>query len=353
MSKVKIGFIGVGYMGQMAHLRNYVTIPDCEVVAIAEIRESHGRKVAKRYGIPHVYTDHREMLKKHNLDGLVAIHNFNRHGVILPELFEAKLPVLTEKPLSSTIESGEKIIEALEKNNTWQMVAYHKRSDPATMYAVEEIRRLKESGELGKLKYVRILMPAGDWVRNGFLGVITTPEEDQASLPLEYEPPAKDMDVNTFKEYVSFVNYYIHQVNLLRYLLGEPYSVTYADPSGVLLAAQSQSGVPAVIEMSPYTTTVDWQESALVCFEQGTIKIDLPAPLAINTPGRVEIYRDKKDEAKPQTLIPQLPWIDAMRSQAINFIRAIKGEIKPPCEAREAILDLKIARDYIRLWRGK
>ena len=32
-TKVKIGFVGVGGMGQCAHLRNYVTVPECEVVA--------------------------------------------------------------------------------------------------------------------------------------------------------------------------------------------------------------------------------------------------------------------------------------------------------------------------------
>ena len=36
MTKVKIGFVGVGGMGQCAHLKNYVTLPDCEVVAIAD-----------------------------------------------------------------------------------------------------------------------------------------------------------------------------------------------------------------------------------------------------------------------------------------------------------------------------
>ena len=41
-----------------------------------------------------------------------------------------------------------------------------------------------------------------------------------------------------------------------------------------------------------------------------------------------------------------------MRQQAIHFIRAIKGEIKPPCEAAEALADLEVARDYIRLWKG-
>ncbi len=50
--------------------------------------------------------------------------------------------------------------------------------------------------------------------------------------------------------------------------------------------------------------------------------------------------------------VPTLPWIHAMRQQAINFIRAVKGEIKPLCDAPEALEDLKVARQYIRLQRG-
>jgi hypothetical protein len=38
-----------------------------------------------------------------------------------------------------------------------------------------------------------------------------------------------------------------------------------------------------------------------------------------------------------------------MRQQAMNFVSAIRGEIRPPCEAAEALEDLKVARDYIRL----
>ena len=41
MSKPRIGFVGVGGMGQCAHLRNYATLPDCEVVAIAEVLLIH------------------------------------------------------------------------------------------------------------------------------------------------------------------------------------------------------------------------------------------------------------------------------------------------------------------------
>jgi predicted dehydrogenase len=161
------------------------------------------------------------------------------------------------------------------------------------------------------------------------------------------------MDKETYDAYVSFVNYYIHQVNMMRHLLGEDYKVTYADPSGAMLAVTSESGVAGVIEMSPYQNTIDWQEEMFVCFEKGWIKVNLPAPMALNRPGTVEIYKDPGDGAVPERLSPQLPWIHAMRQQAINFVKAVKGEMKPLCEAKDAYKDLQVARDYIRMMRGK
>jgi predicted dehydrogenase len=241
------------------------------------------------------------------------------------------------------------MLASLQQGGSWHMVAYHKRSDPATMYARSEIERLRQSGELGALRYVRITVPAGDWIAGGFDELIRSDETVPAG---DADPPAADMDATAYREYVAFVNYYIHQVNLIRCLLGEPYSVTYAEPSGVLLAVQSQSGVAGTIEMSPYHTSLGWQETALVGFEHGYVKLELPPPLAHNMPGRVELLRDSGHSAPPQTVVPMLPPIHAMRQQAMNFVAAIKGERKPPCEAAEALEDLRVARDYLRLRRG-
>jgi hypothetical protein len=38
-----------------------------------------------------------------------------------------------------------------------------------------------------------------------------------------------------------------------------------------------------------------------------------------------------------------------MRQQAANFVAAVRGEGKPPCEAAEALEDLKVARSYVEL----
>jgi len=349
--RLKIGFVGVGGMGQCAHLKNYVALADrCEVVALAELRRELATKVAARYGVPKVYASHEEMLAKEKLDGIVASQPFTRHGTLVPELLKAGVPVFTEKPIAGSIAMGEKIVAAAKQARTWHMVGYHKRSDPASMYAKQEIERLKGSGELGKLKYVRILMPAGDWIAGGFDDLI---KSDEPYPQLTWDPPAADMDKETNDQYIGFVNYYIHQVNLMRYLLGEPYKVTHADPSGTVFVGQSSSGVACVIEMSPYCTTIDWQESALVAFEKGYVKLELPAPLASNRPGRVEILKDPGKGVTPQLNVPQLPWVHAMRQQALNFCAALRGEAKPPCDGVEALADIKIAREYIRLWKGR
>jgi len=118
-----------------------------------------------------------------------------------------------------------------------------------------------------------------------------------------------------------------------------------------MLAAVSEGGVCGVIEMTPYRTTIDWQESALIAFERGWIRVELPAPLACNRPGAVTIYRDPGDRA-PETVQPQLPWVHAMRQQAMNFVAAIRGERRPMCEAADALEDLRAAREYIRLMTG-
>lgn len=350
MDKVKIGFVGVGGMGQCAHLKNYVTVPDCEVVAIAEVRENLGKRVAAKYEVPRVYKSAGDMLASEKLDGIVASQPFNRHGVLLPELYKAGVPVFTEKPLAASVQVGEKILGALAESGTWHMVGYHKRSDPASMYARAEIDRLKKSGELGPMRYVRIIMPSGDWVANGFTDLVGS---DDAMPQLQCDPPAPDMDEATYAQYTGFVNYYIHQVNFMRYMLGEPYKVTYADPSGVMLAVQSESGVAGVIEMTPYETSIDWQESALVAFQHGYVKVDLPAPLASNRPGKVEMFRDPGQGKTPETIVPTLPWVHAMRRQAMNFVAAVRGEMKPLCDAQEALEDLLVARDYIKLLKGK
>jgi len=344
MDKVRIGFVGVGGMGQCAHLRNYLTVKDCQVVALAELRPKLAAAVARRYDVPKVYASDREMLANEKLDAIVSIQPFQAYGKLLPRVLESGLPVMIEKPLARSVEAGERILSSLRGPKLY--VGYHKRSDPATMWAVKRIAEWKASKEFGAMRYVRVTMPPGDWAACGFASLIAT---DEPYPQLEMDAPPAGMDDATAKAYESFVNYYIHQVNLIRVLLGENYRATFADPSGVLLAGTSESGVAIALEMAPYSTTIDWQEVALVAFERAWVKIELPAPMVLDRAGRVTVYEDRGGGAEPRSVSPTLPHVHAMRQQAIHFVAAARGGKTPLCEAAEALEDLRIARQYIEL----
>jgi predicted dehydrogenase len=142
--KVRLAFAGVGGMGQAAHLRNYATLrDDCEVVALAELRPLLAQAVSRKYGVPKIYGTIAELLASEKVDGIVASQPFTRHGVLVPQLAQAGVPIFTEKPIAASVAVGERIVAAVEKSGTWHMVGYHKRSDPATEYAKRTIDEFK------------------------------------------------------------------------------------------------------------------------------------------------------------------------------------------------------------------
>ncbi|MDA3959960.1 MAG: Gfo/Idh/MocA family oxidoreductase [Planctomycetota bacterium] len=158
MSKIRIGCVGVGHMGQCAHLQHYAVHPACEVVAIAELRPHLREAVAQRWNIPRTYPTHREMLAAEQLDALVAIQPFGLHGQLIPELLAYGKPVLTEKPIARSSEAAELILAAEQATPGARLcVAYHKRSDPATIWVKQRMAELADSGGAGPPT-----LPAGD-----------------------------------------------------------------------------------------------------------------------------------------------------------------------------------------------
>ena len=345
MSKVRLGFLGAGMMGQLAHMQNYAQIEDCEIAAIAESKQKQAERVAAAYNIPRIYRDYREMLSDPAIDAVVASQPFGNHVNLVPDILKAGKHLMTEKPLCIYSNNGRILADCAAKAGKIHMVGYHKRSDLATEYAMEVISAWKQSGELGKMKYIRISMPPGDWV-GGSRKPLRSDEKPQEFVR-EAVPSGIDQTID--QEYVKFVNYYIHQVNLMRFLMGEDYKLTFADRTGVLLAAESSGGIAGIIEMEAFTTTDDWQEQALICFAKGWIRIDFPAPLASQQAGKVTVFNNAKSQGI--TTSPRLSNEHAMLNQARNFIKAVRGEKPAPCTSAEAVKDLEIAMDYITMFR--
>ncbi|MHB1294627.1 MAG: hypothetical protein ACYC4R_06485 [Anaerolineae bacterium] len=84
----------------------------------------------------------------------------------------------------------------------------------------------------------------------------------------------------------------------------------------------------------------------MVSFVCGYIRIDLPALPASSRSGKVEVFTDKGKCDVPRMAGPQLPWVSAMRKQAADYARAIKGEA-PPLRRQPKPWRTSVARDYL------
>src|SRR6266478_3441567 len=71
-AKVKVGIIGSQFEADI-HAAAFQMVPDeAEVVAVASPTPGNAAALAKKYGIPRVFTDYREMLKERDIE-LVTI----------------------------------------------------------------------------------------------------------------------------------------------------------------------------------------------------------------------------------------------------------------------------------------
>lgn len=345
--KVRLGFIGCGYMGQNAHIANYAQVPDCELVALAEGRPETAKAVATRWGIREIYRDHHELLEKADVDGIVGVMWFNLFAYLVTDVLNAGKAVTTEKPICIRPDNAERLTKLSRDKNLLYQVGYMKRHDPGAKTVRETVRQWKETGECGKLSYVRVTMPSGDWIM----------EHDPPLNLRDSAPMYMGQDVETAPDwmtkaqgdhYVGFVNFYIHQVNLIRYLIGEDYHVVYADPHGRTFTAVSDSGVVILLEMSSYGLQHRWDEFYTLNFDKGQLHLEMPAPMARQRAGNVTVYRQSGSDGSPQETRPMLPQRWSFLEQARAFVACLKDgtpTISPP---EDAVKDLLVSEEYIR-----
>ncbi len=335
MARIRIGFVGVGSMGQVAHLANYKRLGDiAEVVALAEMRPELAERVGRRFEIPGVYADAERMLESEHLDALVAPQQFTRHLQVIAPLYRYGLPIFTEKPLAMSTRIAEELVRQLDASSTpFHMLGFHKRADPAVVRAKAFVAELQESGRWGALRYARMTMAGDGWDAGAFDDLVVTDE------PL---PEAVD-DEERDDEYFTFINFYVHQVNLLRHLIGRSYGVDYADRSGRLLVGSTDDGVPVTLEMAPWGDP-GWDESVVLGFDRGWVRVTLPPPLTSRRAGLFEAHGDHREGVA--TIASQFPPRHAMLEQARAFVEAVRGDRQPPSDAHDALEDQRIADRY-------
>lgn len=127
MDKVKIGIIGVGYLGTQ-HARILSYLEDAELKGVADIDFKKAMQIGNRHGVSY-YEDFREMIDE--IDAGIVATPTSDHFSITMSLLEAGKSVLVEKPITETVEQGEKLVRAAEKSGAIFQVGHLERFNPA------------------------------------------------------------------------------------------------------------------------------------------------------------------------------------------------------------------------------
>ena len=134
---IKVAVIGAGAFGR-EHARVYSEVSGSHLAAVCDIDEQRGRPIADRYRTAFV-TDFRELLGRIEAASLTV--PTESHQAIACELLDAGVAVLIEKPIASTLDEADRIVEAAKRSGAVLQVGHLERFNPAVMAAANIITR--------------------------------------------------------------------------------------------------------------------------------------------------------------------------------------------------------------------
>jgi len=302
--KLRMGYVGCGFMAQKVHIPNILSIAECELAALAEVRPQLGAKVQQRFGIPTLYSSHLELANDASIQAVAVSGHYAVQGEIAIDLLRAGKDVFVEKPMAISTAQAERILAAERESGKRLMVAYMKRYDAGNLLVKELLDGFAHSGEMGKITYVRNHGFGGDWCAGLEAPFDTT---DEPYPPATATFPAW-MPEQFHNGYLGYLQQYTHNVNLLRFFLDAGDRVTI---KSVDFAADGVSGV-VVLEVAGVRTIIEsgwmpyegWDEHTQIYFEKGWVKTCAPPLLLKNVPATAELYRAGEQHFAASTLFP-------------------------------------------------
>src|SRR6476659_5548678 len=149
--KVKVGIIGSQFEADIHAASLKMVTEDAELVAVASPTPGNAAALAKRYGIPRVFTDYREMLKERDIEMVTIAAPNKLHAQMTADCAQAGKHVVCEKPLAMTIEEGEQMMHVTRQAGVLLFYAEELFFTPKYLKAKEMV----DDGAFGKIHLVK------------------------------------------------------------------------------------------------------------------------------------------------------------------------------------------------------
>ncbi len=146
---LSIGVVGLGYWGPNL-ARNFSQIPSCHLGALCDVDPDRLGKMCSAHPAAKGYTDHETMLVESEIDAVAIATPVPTHFQLAKAALLAGKHVLIEKPLASSSEECEILIELADSKGLDLMVGH------TFLYSapIQMIKKFIDSGDVGEVRYI-------------------------------------------------------------------------------------------------------------------------------------------------------------------------------------------------------
>jgi len=319
---VRVGVVGVGSMGQN-HARVYSEI--AELVGVVDADPAVGKTVAERTKAP--YFPSVKGLVRAGAEAVSVAVPTNLHAKVAIELIDAGVHVLVEKPVAATVGEATRIAKRAREAGVVLAAGHIERHNPVVAFAKSAL----EMGEFGDL--------------------ITASARRVSNFPDRVRDVGVILDLG------------IHDVDVLRYLVGKPVDSVYAsggrrlhatfeDHATVLL--NFANGVNGFVEVS-WLTPMKVRKFALTCLKN-FVEVDY-------TDQSVQISSSTLVKYDPSDLYQLSFHLDTrhvavqkeepLKRELRDFLAAVAEKREPLVSGEDAIQTLRVCEAAVRSQQEK
>lgn len=140
------------------HAGAYAAVEGIDLVAACDLNNEKLDKCGKRWRIPSLYEDFREMLRNENLDILsICTWNSTHLDIVREATNSGVKAIFCEKPIAESIKSADEILKLCNAKGVILQIDHQRRFDQFH----QDVRRFLQSGKLGRIQQLSFYYTAG------------------------------------------------------------------------------------------------------------------------------------------------------------------------------------------------
>ncbi len=349
--RIRVGVVGCGLIAQVMHLPYLAELSDrFELSAVCDLSHGVAAACAARHGANHVHTRWEELLGE-NLDAVMVLTSGD-HAPIATAAAERGMHVFVEKPMALSSSDGSRMVEAAEAAGVRLMVGTMKRYDPA----YERLCALMaDASDVRLIRVTTLESPFMPYVAHYPLIAAepAAPElfarlQEAESQAIEHALPDADEQTRWCYRWILLDNL-VHEVNVLRGVLGEPTEIRAADMSRRCVGVHLRFG-----EADCHLSWVDLpgiarykQEFAFYAPDR-RITLELPSPFLRSMPSRLVVEGGEPGTAHSWERDEIVSFEEAFKRELIEFSDCILAGREPRTSGHDGLADLVVLEAIAR-----